>query len=385
MRVKYCGPARDYSGYGEANRHDIAALVAAGAQITTQIPVYCLELSDFGRLGDVATKYENAIVHYNIKILHTTPNVYKSFMEQGKYHIGRAFWETDKVPLDFAQNLELMDEIWTGSEFNKQAIRNAGVTKPIFVIPEAIDTELPLEIAPYQIPQINPTDFKFYAIFEWTERKNPKALVEAFYREFENVEGVTLVIKTYVDNFTPDKKKEISDALRLIKKRLGLNRYAPIALYKNLMDRHQVYRFHKTFDCFVSAHRGEGWGIPQMEAMLLEKPIISTACGGIHEYLTEGFDAKLIPFTMVPIGENTRNQQWYTTDQKWAEIDIDKLRLAMRWAFEHRDQAAEMGKKARETVINKFSLKAVGELMLKRLEEIETENTPAPQKRVINV
>ncbi len=51
-----------------------------------------------------------------------------------------------------------------------------------------------------------------------------------------------------------------------------------------------------TFDCFVSAHRGEGWGVPQMEAMLMGKPIISTSCGGIHEHLKDKEDALLLPF-----------------------------------------------------------------------------------------
>lgn len=384
MRVKYCGPARDYSGYGEANRHDIAALVSAGAQVTTQIPVYCLEISDFGKLGEIATKCENLPMHYTSKIIHTTPNVYRSFMEPGKYHIGRAFWETDKVPLDFAQNLELMDEIWTGSEFNKRAIKNAGVTKPIFIIPEAIDTELPFKIDPYKTPQIEEKNYTFYAIFEWTERKNPKALLEAYWREFEYTDNVTLVIKTYVDNFTPDKKKEITDSIRIIKKRLGLKRYAPIGLYKNLMDRHQIYRFHSSFDCFVSAHRGEGWGIPQMEAMFMGKPIISTNCGGIHEYLQDGVDAKLIPYTMVPIGENSRNKQWYTSDQNWAEINIDELRKAMRWAYENQKEAEEMGKKARETVISKFSLETVGKQMIKRLNDIQNQGLGESAKREVS-
>ena len=105
MKVKYVGPARDYSGYGEAVRHDIGALVKAGAQVTTQIPVYCPELSDYGELGDLAVSLEKRELGYNIKILHVTPNVYGQFFEPNKYIIGRAFWETDKVPLDFALHL----------------------------------------------------------------------------------------------------------------------------------------------------------------------------------------------------------------------------------------------------------------------------------------
>ena len=55
MKLKYTGPAKDYSGYGEAVRHDIAALIAGRVELTTQIPIYCPEFADFGALGDLAT------------------------------------------------------------------------------------------------------------------------------------------------------------------------------------------------------------------------------------------------------------------------------------------------------------------------------------------
>jgi glycosyltransferase involved in cell wall biosynthesis len=369
MKLKYTGPAKDYSGYGEAVRHDIGALVAAGVELTTQIPVYCPELADFGELGDLAISFEKRELGYNFKIIHTTPNVYGMFYEPGKYNIGRAFWETDKVPLDFALNLQRVEEIWTGSEFNKQAMINGGVTKDIYIIPEAIDAKItPDEFDPYVIE--NKDTYKFYSIFEWTERKNPLALLEAYWSEFEGVEGVSLTLKTYQVSFGADKREAIDQQIRKLKAKLGLKSYAPVYLYRQLMDRRQIYRFHRTFDCFVSAHRGEGWGIPQMEAMLMEKPIISTNLGGIHEYLIDGVDAQLIGFDMVPVDNLGYNGQWYTPDQKWARVDIDHLRKAMRWSFTNQDPASKMGKTGRMTVVEKFDLPVVGKLMRDRLQII---------------
>lgn len=368
MKIKYCGPAKDYSGYGEANRHDIAALVSAGLDVTTQLPSFTLEIADFGTVGDVAVTRENKQIGYRIKILHTTPNIFQAYMEPQKYHIGRVFWETDKIPLEFAMGAQLMDEIWTGSEFNKQAIINCGVTKPIYIIPEAIDTDIG-EINPYIIDYKQ--NYKFYSIFEWTERKNPGALLEAYWREFENTEGVSLTLKTYVDNFTPDKRSEIKQYIRMIKKGLNLKRFAPLFIYTNLMDRRQIYRFHKTFDCFVSTHRGEGWGIPQMEAMLVGNPIISTNCGGIHEYLKNSEHAYLLTHTLINLKENNRNRQWYTMDQKWADVNVNEVRQALRFMFQNKEKANEMGKKAKELVEREFSLRAVGIKMRERLLQVQ--------------
>lgn len=373
MKIKYVGPAKDYSGYGECSRHDINSLLAANIGVTADIPIYTMESADFGKVGAVAVECENLPLGYRVKILHTTPNVYTNYFEADKYHIGRAFWETDKVPLAFATNLQLVDEIWTGSKTNEASIRNAGITKPVYIIPEAIDTELDIEnIKPFLIEAQGA--YKFYSIFEWTERKNPKALLEAYWRAFADQPkaNVALLLKTYVDNFKKDKYIEIDQAIKKLKAKLNLPYYAPVYMYRELMTRNQIYRFHKTGDVFVSAHRGEGWGIPQMEAMLMGKPIISTNYGGIHDYLTDGKNALLIPYTMAPV-ENTRNKQWYTPEQKWADIDIEKLTEAIKTAYDKKEKMAKIAKAGQAYVKENFSFKAVGALMRKRLYEISNE------------
>lgn len=372
MNIKYCGPALDYSGYGEANRHDIAALIAADINVGIELTRHSLEISEFGRLGKLIHSRADIPLDYKIKIIHTTPNIFGRFIEPGKYHIGRVIWETTKLPPDFAEGAKLMDEIWTASRFTANAIKNSGINKPVFVVPEAIDTDIPA-IEPMEVIGGKP-EFCFYSIFEFTERKNPVALLRAFWQEFENTPGVSLVLKTYVDNFTPEKKHELRSIIAGIKNKTPLKKYAPVFIYNHLMTRTQVYRFHQTFDCFVSPHRGEGWGVGQMEAMLLGKPVISTNCGGIHEWLTNEKDAYLLPCKMVPLVSNSRNMQWYKQDQSWADIDINDLRKAMRSVFEDRIKAKEISTAGRLKVLEKFSLKNVGKLMKERLEQIPLDN-----------
>lgn len=367
MNIRYTGPALDYSGYGEANRHDIAALESAGIGVTVELTRHTFEVADFGELGQLVQDHTFKPLDYKIKILHTTPNIYGQFIEPDKYIIGRVFWETDRLPADFARGAQACHEIWTGSEFNAQAIRNAGVTKPIYIIPEAIKTDIG-EIEPFIAENIDGENYNFYSIFEWTERKNPEALLEAYWREFENDEKVTLTLKTYLDNFTPSKRQEIDSRIAQLKARLGLKRYAPVYLFRELMDRNQIYRFHASYDCFVSAHRGEGWGIPQMEAMLIGNPVISTNCGGIHEHIDGS--AFLVPYELIPLRGNNRNSQWYTPDQKWAQIDIESLRFFMRRCYAHQDEAKEIGLKGQKTVQEKFSIEAVGKKMAERLAQI---------------
>lgn len=375
MHVRYVGPALDYSGYGEANRHDIAALLSVGYEVSVDLTRHCLELGEFGELGKKINELCKPVDSstYKIKIIHTTPNMIGQYIEPGKYHIGRVFWETDKLPPDFARGCEMLDEIWTGSEYNAQAIRNAGVTKPVYIVPESVYIKgynVNENSKPFTSETRGLGMYSFYSIFEWTKRKNPEALLEAYWREFEGVKDVALVIKTYLDNFHPNKHQEIDQHISQIKLKLGLKHYAPLYLYRSMMSRDQIYRFHATHDCFVSAHRGEGWGIPQMEALVMGKPVISTNCGGIHEYI--GHVAKLIDYKPEPLQENNRNSQWYLSDQNWASVDIDQFRSAMRWAYENEEAATEMGFMGQRLAEELFAPEPVGQIMKQNIERVLT-------------
>lgn len=367
MNVAYQGPLKDYSGYGEANRHAVAALDAAGVGVRAMPVNYTMEPSDMGAIGELVSKLEANRAPYAIKILHTTPDEYKRFLEPGKYHIGHFFWETSRVPKDFIEGLNSMDEIWTGSKANRDAILSTGVEKPVYIFPQALDTSRGI-VEPYEITDF--TGYLFYSIFEWTDRKNPEALIRAYFEEFQNDENVGLLIKTYFRNFTLQNKRMIRNAIARIKSEMGLAKYPPVFLYLDLMDRSQIWRLHSTGHCFVSAHRGEGWGVPQVEAALAGRPVISTGYGGCHEYLTDGDTAVVLPYKMASLKGMKHSSHWYTPDQKWAEVDAATLRGGLRWAYSKSESAAEMGERGRQFVIDRFNLERVGKEMAERLDQI---------------
>lgn len=367
MNIAYQGPLLDYSGYGEANRHFVAALISAGVGVTGQLLAYSKERSDYGTLGPIIHGALENHSPYRIKIMHTTPDEIARLSEPGKYQIAHFFWETDRLPDVFVKGLNAVDEVWTGSQANYDAMVRSGVTKPIFIFPQPIETvrEWP---AKYELPDFN--GYLFYSIFEWTDRKNPEALIDAFYSEFSARDNVGLLIKTYFRNFTLNNKRMIRDKVLQIKERFG-KQLPPIFLYLDLMDRQQIMRLHVTGDCYVTPHRGEGWGVPIVEALLDGKPVITTAYGGVNEYLTPGVDAMLLDYNLVPLRGMSHSGMFYSSDQKWADINPEQLQNAMRFAFEKPEAAKVLGNAGRAFVEANFNLERVGGLMKARLEEIE--------------
>lgn len=371
MNVAYCGPFRDHSGYGEANRHDIAALHTAGVHVMPKLVSYTVDPADFGTLGRMMAELEaQEPIDYRIKILHVTPNEFPRLMERGKYHIGRFFWETDKVPSEFVEGLNLMDEIWTGSKANESAMRKGGVTKPIFIIPQANETDRQWP-EPYKIPGLADGAYLFYSIFEWTDRKNPLGLLNAYLKEFQAGENVGLLIKTYFRNFTYANKHMIRDAVQKVRDTSGVKNPPPIFLYQELMDREHIMRLHKTGNAFVSAHRGEGWGVPQVEAMLAGNPVITTGYGGVHEYLTDQANAFVLPYEMQPLKGMYHSSRWYEPDQNWADPSEKALRDAMRFCYSQPKAAQVIGNAGKANAVIRFNFEAVGDAMKQRLKEIQ--------------
>lgn len=370
MNVAYLGPLKDYSGYGEANRHAVAALHAAGVNVIGKLVSYSQESADFGTIGKLVNQICENQGNYRIKILHTTPDQFNRYMEKGVYHIAHFFWETDKLPEDFVEGLNLVDEIWTGSKANEQAMKSSGVIKPIFIYPQAIETDRDWP-EPYEIPGFPVKNFLFYSIFEWTDRKNPTALLNAYWQEFDGRDDVGLLIKTYFKNFTLANRRMIKNQIEVMKSRSGAKKPPPVFLYLDLMDRQQVMRIHKTGDAFVSAHRGEGWGVPQVEAALAGRAVISTGYSGVHEYFENDKTAKLLPYEMIKLRGMSHSSRWYDGSQNWADVDQEALKKAMRWAFEQPGERVAMAEAGRDFVIDRFNLGRVGSEMADRLRIIE--------------
>jgi len=360
MTICYQGPLFDHSGYGEANRNAVAALDKAGVKVIAKSISYVAESSDPGPVGRKMRELCDNVGSYKVKILHVTPDQYSKHMEPGKYHIGHFFWETDRVPDDFAKGLKLMDEIWTGSEANVQAIRNSGIEVPVFVFPQAIDTEILWPNHPYKIRDFN--GYKFYSIFEWIDRKNPEALLNAYWEEFEGQDDVCLIVKTYFKNFTLNNKRHIRTQIEKMKRKSKVKQFPKVLIYLDLMDRKHILRLHETGDCYVTPHRGEGWGLPTVEAMLADKPVITTGYGGVGEYIQDS-----IPFQMVPLRGMAHSSRWYTREQNWAEPDIDALKAKMRTAY----NGKLVGKGNAGSVKKMFNYETVGKAMARRLKVIE--------------
>lgn len=374
MNVCYCAPYEDASGYGEASRNAIKAIYTAGINIKTERVVYTTKASYSGPNKELAVDLAKRDIPYKIKVIHTTPDAYKNHMEKNCYNIGHLFWETDTLPSGWALACNKMDEIWTGTEYNAEVIKSSGVGVPITVIPQSIDTKVPEGIEPYRIPNFD--GLLFYNISGWVERKNLRGLFEAYWKEFRTERDVGFLVKAHIANYTQQETEKIITEARRWRDSMGFQQTPRTFICTEILDNVGKHRIHKTGDCLVAAHRGEGWGLPQAEALVHGKAMISTGYGGIHEWLNSKCYFKL-KYDMRPI-DKVYNK-YYEPGMKWAEPNEAHLRERMRYVYDKwkgpktKGLLAIKGGTGRQLVNTMFTHRKVGEMYKARLEEISKE------------
>ncbi len=278
MNITYVSACMDSSGYAAAARNHIAALDHVGVTVNVKTVSFEGYRSDLGRLGTLVQSLINRNPEGKIRIIHLTPQNYANTIKSDKYNIGYAAWETDKLPNDWVLMINKLDEIWVPCEHNAVVFKESGIDIPVRVMPHPFDVDVepcgPLD----SVANVSKGDFVFYSIFQWTERKNPLGLLQAYLTEFKHDEKGALVIKTYLMNpSNPQEGESIKKSIQEVKRKLWLPSYPKILLISSLLSSEQITALHAEGDCYVSLHRCEGFGIPAVDAMLAGNPTVVTA------------------------------------------------------------------------------------------------------------
>ncbi len=247
----------------------------------------------------------------------------------GRRRVGWTMLEVDGLPPEWVKGCNAMDEVWVPASFNVESFAASGVKAPVRVMPLGVDVD-------YYHPGIasfRPSDrFTFLSVFEWGERKGAEILLRAFSQEFKEAEDVVLVVSVYNHDPDVDVHGEIA--------KLGLDPGAPIVVLVNAeFTDYQMGALYRSADCFVLPTRGEGWGMPVLEAMACGLPTIATAWSGPADFLTSELGYPLDVRAMVA----AKAKCPYYDGFRWADPDLEHLRFLMRQVVDRPDEARSKG------------------------------------------
>jgi glycosyltransferase involved in cell wall biosynthesis len=246
----------------------------------------------------------------------------------GAWRIGFTMHEADRLPASWVEQAQQMDEVWVPTAWGAAVMRDSGITCPISVIPLGVDLARFAGAAPPRRDE----RVVFVSVFEWGLRKGWDVLLDAWAAAFHADDPVQLVLK--IDHRTPH-----GDPLRSIAERLPAGAAPVGVIYNRALGPAQLAALYRGADCFVLPTRGEGWGMPILEAMACGIPAISTDWGGATAF----FDASCgypIPLrALVPADAGG----YVLRGARWAEPDGDALVALLRRAASDHAERRRLG------------------------------------------
>jgi glycosyltransferase involved in cell wall biosynthesis/tetratricopeptide (TPR) repeat protein len=354
----WCGAALTPGGYATYNRNSILWLRRAGVRVgcrnhdePNRSFLATLPRKDLFELKSALhERVRNGLLLINYQpALPTGHNVYRQMRWQHPEqlgYVGLTTFETHTMPTHWVAPANEMDEIWVPSSFSIDAFVRAGVAREkLKAIGFAIDPDLydPSTAEPAEIPDRRA--FVFYSVFQWHGRKGWRILIEAFARAFAANADVMLVLKTMPGaNGSLPVDAQIDTFLGEI----GLDRarVAPIHVIDHAIGEDELRRLYFAADAFVLPTRGEGWGIPYMEAMACGLPTIGTRWSGHLDFMNDNNSYLIDNRGLVPVDREMLAFSREYAGQMYADPDTDHLIELMRHVREHPDEARARGRRA---------------------------------------
>lgn len=369
MKVLLRAPLLSLSGYGVHSRQVYEWLEKLpGIELDVEIlnwgiTTWLVDTDGLdGMVGRIMSRSKPIEKGYDLTFQIQLPDEWDSTL--GKTNIGiTAAVETTICASKWVDACNKMDAIIVPSEFTRSVLRRSGIlVKDVHVIPEWYNekisdtTKINLNLNPKfnflsigTITSANPED----------DRKNMFYMIKWFCEAFEGNRKVGLVLKTSHGKGTKIDRKITMNVVQNLLNQVRKGRFPKVTVLHGNMNESEVASLynHPKINCYISATRGEGYGLPLVDAAASGMPVIATNWSGHLDFLGDSF-AK-VGYELVDINKSRVDSRIFVEGAKWANVKEKEFKEKLMSVFKDHKSYQNDAKKHQQFVVDNFSKEAV--------------------------
>ena len=371
------GPFLTHSGYGVHSRQIAKwALTRKDWNVDIQATPWGMTswyLNDDGQNGLVGKIMEKTVPmnhnnRWDMSIQVQLPNEWDPNLASVNVGVTAAV-ETDRCNPAWIDACNNMSVIVVPTTFTKRTLERSGkLNVPIIVIPESYYNEIEDEgIEPLQ--HDFSTKFNFLVFGQLTgnnpenDRKNLAYTIKWMCEEFRDKPDVGIIVKTNSGRSTKIDRLLTERFLSELIENVRKGPYPRIHMLHGKMSNEEMVALYRneSVKALVSLTRGEGFGLPLLEAAAAGIPVIATNWSGHKDFLGRGkFIA--IDYDLQPIHPSRVDGQIFIQGSRWANPKESDAKRKLRKFYERSSLPEEWAKDLSTTLKNEFSDTAISKL-----------------------
>lgn len=286
----------------------------------------------------------------------------------GKFNIGMtAAVETTICNPEWITACNRMNLVIVPSTHTAKVLKASGnITTPIVVVPEAYPTIFDADI----VPQFNlelENDFNFLIFGQITgptiqsDRKGVISAIKWLCQEFKDDKRIGVIVKTNMGrNSLIDKKITTNMLKQLVTETREKSEFPRVKLiHGDLSDLEvaSLYR-HPKIKAAVALTRGEGFGLPILEAARAGMPIVTTGWSGHMDFMQLGKFIN-VDYRLIDVHPSKIDGKVFVSGARWAEPSEEDFKRRARKLVDSYEMPKQWAHSLANVIQSKYNIQEI--------------------------